>query len=279
MIWGNDTGENHARRVARWRTIARLVLEHRRPGIEVVALAGRGRPARRGARARNSRAVCHRPRPAARRRGPRRSSRRRRTTRCASTSCRCSRPGVSVVVLSAGALARRRLRARSRAAAAQRGAPLRSLRAASAASMRSRPPASPAWTRCRSRSPSRPPAWKGIPYVEKLGRRPRCAASARRTLFEGPAREGVPHFPQNVNIAAVLSLAGIGMDRTRLEVVADPGLTLNTHTIRVSGRRRAHHRGAGERSGAREPEDFLACLLQRACRAQGAGIEGSLRTT
>src|SRR5207245_2009282 len=55
------------------------------------------------------------------------------------------------------------------------------------------------------------------------------------TLFEGPAREGVPHFPQNVNIAAVLSLAGIGWDRTRLIVVADPALTLNTHTIRVAG--------------------------------------------
>ena len=55
------------------------------------------------------------------------------------------------------------------------------------------------------------------------------------TTFEGSAREGVPHFPQNVNIAAVLSLAGIGMDRTRLEVVADPGLALNTHTIRVAG--------------------------------------------
>jgi aspartate dehydrogenase len=46
----------------------------------------------------------------------------------------------------------------------------------------------------------------------------------------------VPHFPQNVNIAAVLALAGIGMDRTRLKVVADPALSLNTHTIRVSGK-------------------------------------------
>jgi aspartate dehydrogenase len=46
----------------------------------------------------------------------------------------------------------------------------------------------------------------------------------------------VPHFPQNVNIAAVLSMAGIGFDRTRLTVVADPGITRNTHTIRVSGR-------------------------------------------
>jgi aspartate dehydrogenase len=32
-----------------------------------------------------------------------------------------------------------------------------------------------------------------------------------------------------------LALAGIGMDRTRLKVVADPALTLNTHTIRVRG--------------------------------------------
>jgi aspartate dehydrogenase len=80
-----------------------------------------------------------------------------------------------------------------------------------------------------------PAAWKNIPYVEQLGvdldRLP-----APRTLFEGTAREGVPHFPQNVNIAAVLSMAGIGFDRTRLKVVADPALKLNTHTITVRGR-------------------------------------------
>ena len=55
-------------------------------------------------------------------------------------------------------------------------------------------------------------------------------------LFEGPAREGVPHFPANVNIAAVLSLAGIGFDRTRLKVVADPALQRNTHFISVRGK-------------------------------------------
>jgi aspartate dehydrogenase len=78
-------------------------------------------------------------------------------------------------------------------------------------------------------------AWKGIPFVESLGVDLDALASAL-TLFEGPAREGVPHFPQNVNIAAVLSLAGIGFDRTRLHVVADPALRLNTHTIQVSGK-------------------------------------------
>jgi len=79
-----------------------------------------------------------------------------------------------------------------------------------------------------------PAAWKGIPYVEKLGvDLDRLAAAT--VLFEGSAREGVPHFPANVNIAAVLSLAGIGFDRTRLKVVADPALRLNTHFITIRG--------------------------------------------
>ena len=79
-----------------------------------------------------------------------------------------------------------------------------------------------------------PAAWQGIAYVDALGI-DLVRLAARRTLFEGAAREGVPHFPQNVNIAAVLSLAGVGLDRTRLVVVADPALVRNTHTIRVSG--------------------------------------------
>jgi aspartate dehydrogenase len=80
-----------------------------------------------------------------------------------------------------------------------------------------------------------PAAWKGIAYVEERGFR-LDALTGPLTLFEGSALEGVPHFPQNVNIAAILSLAGIGAGRTRLKVVADPALELNTHTIRVSGR-------------------------------------------
>jgi aspartate dehydrogenase len=80
-----------------------------------------------------------------------------------------------------------------------------------------------------------PAAWRGIPYVQRM-RFDLESLKGPLTLFEGSAREGVPHFPQNVNIAAILALGGIGPDRTRLKVVADPALTLNTHTIRVSGR-------------------------------------------
>ena len=52
-------------------------------------------------------------------------------------------------------------------------------------------------------------------------------------VFEGSAREGARGFPTNVNVAAALSLAGIGPDRTQLEIWADPGVTRNTHTITV----------------------------------------------
>jgi aspartate dehydrogenase len=52
-------------------------------------------------------------------------------------------------------------------------------------------------------------------------------------VFDGSAREGARGFPANVNVAAALSLAGIGPDRTRLEIWADPALTRNTHRIEV----------------------------------------------
>jgi len=52
-------------------------------------------------------------------------------------------------------------------------------------------------------------------------------------VFEGTAREGARGFPANVNVAATLSLAGIGPDKTRLEIWADPTIDRNTHRIEV----------------------------------------------
>jgi aspartate dehydrogenase len=54
-------------------------------------------------------------------------------------------------------------------------------------------------------------------------------------LFDGPAREGVGRFPENVNVAAAVSLAGIGLDRTRLRVYADPTVQRNVHEVAVAG--------------------------------------------
>ncbi len=52
-------------------------------------------------------------------------------------------------------------------------------------------------------------------------------------VFEGSARDAIRGFPANVNVAVALSLAGIGADKTRVEIWADPAVTRNTHTIEV----------------------------------------------
>jgi aspartate dehydrogenase len=72
----------------------------------------------------------------------------------------------------------------------------------------------------------------GAPYLEQHGIR-LDGLGAPLKVFEGSAREGARGFPANVNVAAALSLAGIGPDRTRLEIWADPGVSRNTHRIVV----------------------------------------------
>jgi aspartate dehydrogenase len=54
-------------------------------------------------------------------------------------------------------------------------------------------------------------------------------------LYDGPAREGIKRYPKNVNVAATLSLAGIGLDKTVLRIIADPKTDKNTHEIVVKG--------------------------------------------
>lgn len=54
-------------------------------------------------------------------------------------------------------------------------------------------------------------------------------------IFEGPASEAVKAFPANVNVAATISLAGIGFERTKVKIIADPATSRNTHEITVEG--------------------------------------------
>ncbi len=79
----------------------------------------------------------------------------------------------------------------------------------------------------------KPPA--GLAGVQYLADRGIDLSGLEKPLrvFEGNAREGAHHFPANVNVAAVLGLAGIGADRTRLEIWADPTVTRNTHQVVV----------------------------------------------
>jgi aspartate dehydrogenase len=54
-------------------------------------------------------------------------------------------------------------------------------------------------------------------------------------IYEGPAAEAVKLFPVNVNVAAVLSLAGLGADKTKVRVLVDPHATTNQHEIAATG--------------------------------------------
>ena len=220
-------------------TIARLVLERSRdgalPGIEFVALSGRSPQSRGVAVAREfslpyvvGRAALLEHRPDAILEAASHEAVREHVVPLLDA-------GMTVIVLSAGALIDDDLRRRAEEAARRsRGSlyvpsggigGLDALKAACAAGVE----------RVSIQVAKPPAAWRGIPYVDALG--VDLVRLARPyTLFDGTALEGVPHFPQNVNIAAVLSLAGIGALRTRLKVVADPALEFNTHTITVEGR-------------------------------------------
>lgn len=80
----------------------------------------------------------------------------------------------------------------------------------------------------------------GLKTVSLLSRKPLNALSnewlqKETVLFEGSARDAIRKFPQNANVAIALSLAGIGMDKTLVKIIADPMVDKNIHTIHAQG--------------------------------------------
>ncbi|HMN70351.1 MAG TPA: aspartate dehydrogenase [Rhodoblastus sp.] len=77
-----------------------------------------------------------------------------------------------------------------------------------------------------------PAAWKGT-EAETL-----CdlaGLESATVFFEGAAREAARRFPQNANVAVISALAGLGLDRTKVRLVADPRAARNGHSIRAEG--------------------------------------------
>ena len=72
----------------------------------------------------------------------------------------------------------------------------------------------------------------GAPYLVKHNISVEGLNTAK-LVFSGTAREAAAGFPANVNVAAALSLAGIGPDRTMIDIYADPAVTRNCHSIEV----------------------------------------------
>jgi aspartate dehydrogenase len=75
---------------------------------------------------------------------------------------------------------------------------------------------------------------EGAPYLVERGIS-LAGLKEEREVFFGSAREACRGFPANVNVTGAVSLAGIGPDKTRVRILAVPGLTRNCHDIDVEG--------------------------------------------
>jgi aspartate dehydrogenase len=110
-------------------------------------------------------------------------------------------------------------------------------------------------SRVTYRSKKPPAAWKGS-AAEGLVDLETLAKPAM--FYRGTAREAAQKFPKNANVAATVALAGLGMDRTGVELVADPTVTCNIHEVEADG---ASGRVAFRLEGAPFPDNPRSSML------------------
>jgi aspartate dehydrogenase len=77
-----------------------------------------------------------------------------------------------------------------------------------------------------------PRSFKGVEYVKRKGIR-LDKIKKDTVLFSGSAKDAVKFFPQNTNVAATLSIAGLGEDLTQVKIIASAATRKNIHEIEV----------------------------------------------
>ncbi|WP_422056284.1 aspartate dehydrogenase [Sphingomonas sp.] len=142
------------------------------------------------------------------------------------------RAGVPLMVVSIGSLADDTLLARLRAAAEDGGSRVMLAAGAMAGIDALAAARLGGLSRVRYRGSKPPLAWKGTPAeaLVDLG-----GLAEPFTFYRGNAREAALTYPKNSNVAATIALAGMGFDRTEVELVADPGIERNVHELLFEG--------------------------------------------
>jgi aspartate dehydrogenase len=79
-----------------------------------------------------------------------------------------------------------------------------------------------------------PKALSNAPFFSLVGFDP-FKLNQKTLIYEGSAADAVKKFPSNVNVAAVLGLAGIGSEKTKVKIFVDPNTDINQHEILVNG--------------------------------------------
>ena len=146
--------------------------------------------------------------------------------------------GVECALLSVGALSERGLPEQLEAAARAGGAQLHLLAGAiggidAIASAKLAGPG--ALTRVRYTGRKPPLAWRGTPAEQLIDLQALADARQSATFFEATARQAAAQFPKNANVAATVSLAGLGLDATEVRLIADGTQSENVHEIEIEG--------------------------------------------
>ncbi|MEQ8344974.1 MAG: aspartate dehydrogenase [Sneathiellaceae bacterium] len=140
--------------------------------------------------------------------------------------------GIDMVTVSAGAMAHPGLAEQLEAAARRGGARLQFASGAIGGTDCLAAAAAGGLDHVRYTGRKPPAGWRGTPAAGQVDL---DRLSAPHVHFRGSARQAARLYPRNANVAATIALAGIGLDRTEVELVADPAAPGNLHEVEAAG--------------------------------------------